>query len=149
MDISKNKIIFIFLISFLIFVGLSFSVFAQEDTEAPVTTKTYGEPNEEGLISVPVCEGDPVPVNGHFITTSTAITLDATDDIAGVDFTSVKILVPGGCEGEHVQYVGFEDDNIYEVLEVCELAVDDPETQEVETQQCVQTRWISDRKSVV
>ena len=35
----KNKKIFLFIISFLIFVGLSFNIFVQEDKEAPVTTK--------------------------------------------------------------------------------------------------------------
>ena len=50
------------------------------DNQAPVTTKTYGDPNEEGQIKVPSCwEGGDVIVNDHIITTATTINLEADE----------------------------------------------------------------------
>ncbi len=109
----------------------------------PVTTKTYGEPNEAALIKkVPACNDDGhVSVNGHLIATSTTITLTASDngDLSG---TFYSVLVPVGCEqGDIVEWAGLSDHNLYEDSRTCSLAVDNPETEELETQECVATFW--------
>jgi hypothetical protein len=125
-----------------IFLVLAATAFAQ-DTTPPVTAKTYGDPNAPGLFDVPSCAGT-VSVNVHFITSGTTITLAATDEEGGSGVNSVwyTVLVPAQCEqGDEVEYVGLGDFNIYENLEQCQLATDNPETEELETQECAATWW--------
>lgn len=130
---------------------------AQEgDVTPPVTTKTYGEPNTAGLIEIPSCVGieavGDAAVSGHFITTSTTITLNANDDESGVESTSYAILVPTlvptDCSGEEVAFVGLTDNQFYSSVSYgesaqgqCNNAVDDPNTEGAETQECVATYW--------
>lgn len=115
------------------------------DPDPPITTKTYGEPNTLGTFEIQTCDGK-VLVNVHFITTNTTITLDAIDpegeNPSGVANTFYTVLVPVGCDqGQIVEYVGLQDHNIYENSEACSLAVDNRETEELETQRCVPTFW--------
>lgn len=102
------------------------------DFEPPVTTKTYGEPNEAALVDVASasCQQNQLLVNGHFITTSTTITLNS-----GVAGTFYTVLVPGSCQnGVAVEWVGLEDNNIYEDQLICEAGGEGG-------QACVQTWW--------
>ena len=119
---------------------LAATAFAQ-DTTPPITMKTYGDPNTLGLFDIPSCAGT-VPVNVHFISTDTTITFAAVDEGSGVNSTWYTILVPAECEqGDIVEYVGLGDYNIYENSEQCALALDNPETVELETQECAATWW--------
>ncbi len=115
------------------------------DETPPNTTKTYGSPSMPGLFNVPSCASDGTPTNVHFISTGTEITLTATDtgeDASGVNATYYSVLVPVGCdEGDEVEYIGQVDHNLYQDSEECALAVDNPLTNETETQQCVDTTW--------
>ena len=136
----KATLATVLITSFLLFVG---ATIAQEDLTPPVTIKTYGDSSTPGVYNIPSCEGT-VPVNVHFISTSTTITLAATDEDegSGVNSTWYTVLVPAECEaGDIVEYVGLEDSNIYESSEQCAFAVDDPETEESETQECVPSWW--------
>ncbi len=117
-----------------------------EDATPPVTTKTYGEPNTAGLIEILSC-GSSVAVNGHFITTGTTITLNAEDD-SGVESTSYAILVPADCGEGVLAYAGLTDSQLYSSVSygesaqgLCNDAVDDPDTPETETQDCVASYW--------
>ena len=121
------------------------------DNQAPVTTKTYGDPNEEGQIKVPSCwEGGDVIVNDHVITTATTINLEADDgEGSGVYGTSYAILIPAECGfGDEVEYVGLDDNNLYQNFEECGIAIDNPETEEIETQACVETWWTLDSEQI-
>jgi len=136
----------VFVAILLIFASTTFA----QDTTAPITAKTYGDPNTAGVFSIPTCEGT-VLINVHFISTGTAITLTATDEEGGSGVNSIwyTVLVPAECgQGDEVEYVGFDDHNIYESLEQCAAAVDNPETEELETQECVSTWWNLDEELI-
>lgn len=132
------------LLALMLVMALAFSAVAVaqvSDETPPVTTKTYGEPNEAALITVPSCDND-VQVNGHLITTGTTITLNATDDVSAPENISTffSVLVPASCENGEVEFAGLNDSNIYQDETTCEEAIDDG-IGENETQRCVATFW--------
>ncbi len=115
------------------------------DTTSPATTKTYSD-GTEGLFGVETCDGI-VPVNVHFITTDTTITLDATDSASGVADTFYSVLVPADCfdvvendEWDESEWAGLEDNNLYLDASECASAVEGG-------QECVETFWNFDTEN--
>lgn len=129
------KKIFIATVLLLIAFSMVYATEENHDPDPPVTTKMYSN-STLGVFGVPSCNGA-VSVNVDFITTSTAITLNATDtgeNATGVNATFYMVLIPTECQvGSFVEWIGDITLDVYESEEAC-LAAN-------ETQNCVQTYW--------